>query len=170
MQQSQSTDTGLWWREIQHLFQGQARRMSNTYSKDPMPLGEGFNDSVRERAAGCLVGLYTVLWLVVDEAIGWCFRNLSHQPSGSNQYWIVCWLLFLFSCCHVQLFCNPTDWSPSVSSVHGILQARILKLNKKSGHFLLQGIFPTQESSLCLLYWQVDYPPVGSPYVLVVSS
>ena len=35
--------------------------MSNTYSKDPMPLGEGFNDSVRERAAGCLVGLYIVV-------------------------------------------------------------------------------------------------------------
>ena len=35
--------------------------MGNAYSKDPMPLGKGFNDSVRERAAGCLIGLYAVL-------------------------------------------------------------------------------------------------------------
>ena len=28
---------------------------------------------------------------------------------------------------HVQFFCNPTNWSPPGSSVHGIFQARILK-------------------------------------------
>ena len=82
----------------------------------------------------------------------------------------MCWLLFLFSCRHVQLFSDPTDCSPPGSSVHGILQARTLELNKKTGHFLLQGIFQIQESNLCLLYWQVDYPPVGSTYILVVNS
>ena len=43
------------------------------------------------------------------------------------------------------------------------------KNTRVSGHFLLQGIFPTQGSNLCLLRplpWQVDYLPlshVGSP-------
>ena len=35
--------------------------------------------------------------------------------------------------------CHPVDCSPPSSSVHGILQERILK---RVGHFLLQGIFP----------------------------
>ena len=47
------------------------------------------------------------------------------------------------------------DCSPPDSSVHGILQARILEC-----HFLFQGIFLTQGSNLCLLcllLWQVDF-------------
>ena len=43
--------------------------------------------------------------------------------------------------------CNPMDCSPPSSSVHGILQARILGC-----HSLLQGIFPTQESNPGLLH------------------
>ena len=39
-----------------------------------------------------------------------------------------------------QTLCDPMDCSPPGSSVHGILQARILECC----HFLLQGIFPTQ--------------------------
>ena len=30
-------------------------------------------------------------------------------------------------------------------------------------HFLLQGVFPTQGSDLCLLHWQVDSFTTGSP-------
>ena len=58
------------------------------------------------------------------------------------------------------------DCSPPGSFVHGILQARILEWAAIS---LLQGIFLTQGSSLCLLclfYWQVGtLPPVlpGKP-------
>ena len=47
------------------------------------------------------------------------------------------------------------DYSPLGSSVHGIIQARILKLGC---HALLQGIFLTQGSNLPLLHllqWQV---------------
>jgi len=46
------------------------------------------------------------------------------------------------------------DCSPPDSSVHGILQARILEWGC---HFLLQGIFLTQRLNphlLCLLHWQ----------------
>ena len=40
--------------------------------------------------------------------------------------------------------CDSMDYSPLGSSVHGILQARILE---RGCHALLQGIFPTQESN-----------------------
>ena len=43
---------------------------------------------------------------------------------------------------------DPVDWGPPGSSVHGISQARVLDW---VCHFLLQGIFPTQGSNLCLL-------------------
>ena len=47
-----------------------------------------------------------------------------------------------------------TPWSvPSGSSVHGILQARILEWLAISSS---RGIFPTQESKPCLLHWQED--------------
>ena len=52
---------------------------------------------------------------------------------------------------------------PPGSSVHGILQAKILEWGC---HALLQGIFLTQGSNLCLLHWQEDSLPLshqGSP-------
>ena len=51
--------------------------------------------------------------------------------------------------------CDPMDCSPLGSSVHRILQARVLEWGC---HALLQGIFQTQGSNLsllCLLHWQV---------------
>ena len=59
--------------------------------------------------------------------------------------------------------CDPMDCSPSGSSIHGILQARILEW---VCHFLLQGIFLTQESNPGLLHcrqmiYQLSYE--GSP-------
>ena len=53
--------------------------------------------------------------------------------------------------------CNPMDYSPPGSSVHGIL-ARILEwvaISFSGGvgcHFLLRGIFPTQGSNPGLLH------------------
>ena len=51
--------------------------------------------------------------------------------------------------------CDPMDYSPPGSFVHGILQAR----TGVGSHFLLQGIFLTQGSNphlLHLLHWQAD--------------
>ena len=45
--------------------------------------------------------------------------------------------------------CDPMDCSLQGSSLHGILQARILGVGC---HFLLQGIFPTQGLNLGLLH------------------
>ena len=42
--------------------------------------------------------------------------------------------------------CHPVDCSPPGSSVHGILRPRILEWLA-----ILQGIFPTQGSNLCLM-------------------
>ena len=68
----------------------------------------------------------------------------------------------------VSLFCNPMDCNLPGSFVHGKYFP-----GKHTGvvfHFLLQGIFPTQGSNLCLLcllYRQADSLPLshqGSPF------
>ena len=48
--------------------------------------------------------------------------------------------------------CDPIGCSPPGSSVHGILQARILENTGVGCHFLLQRIFLTQGSNLDLLH------------------
>ena len=58
--------------------------------------------------------------------------------------------------------CYPMGCHPQGSSVHGILQARILE----DCHALLQEIFPTQVSNprlLCLLHWQAGSSPLAPP-------
>ena len=74
-----------------------------------------------------------------------------------------------YMCAHAQsclTLCDPRDCSLPDSSVHGIFQARI----GMGCHFLLQGIFLTQESNPCLLsllHWQVDSLPfpLGNPFL-----
>ena len=67
---------------------------------------------------------------------------------------------------HVQLFCNPMDYSYPGSCPWDFP-------GKNTGvdcHFLLQGIFLVQELNLHLLHWQVDSLPLrrqGSPFVKV---
>ena len=59
--------------------------------------------------------------------------------------------------------CDPVNDSPPGSSVHGILQARILEW---SCHFFLQGIFLTQGLNPCLLnlkHWQEGSLPIAPP-------
>ena len=62
-----------------------------------------------------------------------------------------------------QILCDPMDCNLPGSSVHGILQARILEW---VAFFLLQGIFPTQGSKphlLNLLHWQIGSLPLVPP-------
>ena len=67
----------------------------------------------------------------------------------------------LVSYCSVAKSCltfrDPMDWSTPGSSVHGLLQAKILECC----HFLLQGIFTTQGSNPCLLHWQASSLPLN---------
>ena len=68
---------------------------------------------------------------------------LSHQGSP-RIVWSTCMVSCLQSCLTL---CNPKGCSLPGSSVHGILQVRILEFGC---HALLQGSFPTQGSNSCL--------------------
>ena len=78
-------------------------------------------------------------------------------------------ILILMLCMHAKshqscpTLCDPMDFSPPGSSVHGILQTRI---QGWGCHALLQRIFLTQELNpclLCLLHWQGDSLPLAPP-------
>ena len=80
------------------------------------------------------------------------------------------WLFMKLTCEHVKslqsclTLCDPMDWSPPGSSVHGILQARILEWVAIP---FSRGIFLTQGLSLGLLHCrQILYHLIhqGSPY------
>ena len=66
-------------------------------------------------------------------------------------------------------FCDPMDCSPQSSSVHGILQARILEwvvISFARGSSLIKG------SDLGLLHWQTDSLLLnhqGSPAVSLIK-
>ena len=60
---------------------------------------------------------------------------------GTSTFYFPSVLLLITESCPT--LCDPMDCSPPGSSVHGILQARILEWAVL--HFLLQAIFPTQE-------------------------
>ena len=66
--------------------------------------------------------------------------------------------------------CNPTDRSPPGSSVHGILQARILEWIAIPSIFLTPG---SNLRLLCLLYWQAgsfSLSHLGSPTYFLYFS
>ena len=66
--------------------------------------------------------------------------------------------------------CDPMDCSLPGSSIHGILQERILEW---VSIFFLQGIFLTQGSNSCLLHWQagsLPLAPPGKPRSLLYNS
>ena len=70
--------------------------------------------------------------------------------------------------------CDLMDCSPPGSSVHGILQARVL--DGVGSHAVLQGSFLTQGLNpclLCLLHWQAGSSPLeppGKPINLLVRT
>ena len=73
----------------------------------------------------------------------------------------LCWIL-----------CHPMDCSPPGSSVHGILQARILQwvaIPFSRGISLTQG---SHSSLLCFLHWQADSLPLchlGIPHTYIYT-
>ena len=89
--------------------------------------------------------------------------SLPAEPQGKPVYVYMCVFMYIRGCISMcirallSLFsqtklcltlCNPMDCSPPGSSVHGDFPG---KNPKVSCHCLLQGIFPTQGSNLCLL-------------------
>ena len=80
-------------------------------------------------------------------------------------------VVYVSGCMHVQshpTLCNHMDCSPPGSSVHGILQARILEWVAISSS---RGSSPIQGSNTCLLHllhWQADsLPLVASSFRLL---
>ena len=90
----------------------------------------------------------------------WLVFRLFREELGPSNYLI----LLLFSCSVVSDFCDPL----------GLWPTRLLcprdfpgKNTGVSCQSLLQGIFLTQGSNLCLLHWQADSLPLShqaSPY------
>ena len=85
----------------------------------------------------------------------------------------MCYLTFVL-CCDKLLqscptLCEPIDCSLPGSSVHGILQARILEraaISFSRGMFLTQGSNPCL---LCLLHWQAGFLPLV-PHLFVQNK
>ena len=108
----------------------------------------------------------------------WSFSSGSRHPSGCevdshcgfDLYFSNDCMLGIFSCaaCAKLLQLCPTLWDPMDcrppdSSVHGILQARILEWVAMPSS---RWIFPTQRSNPCLLrllHWQVGPLPLAPP-------
>ena len=85
-------------------------------------------------------------WAILESQAPW--SQPVHGAQGKNFCTVRAVCLIVQSC---RTLCKPMDCSPPGSSVHGILQARILE---NTVHFLLQEIFPTQGSNLGLLHYR----------------
>ena len=81
-------------------------------------------------------------------------QNERRKECSSNSDMLlvnVCMLCLVTPLCPA--LCDPMDYSPPGSSVHGDSPGK----NTGVGcHFFLQGIFPTRGLNLCLLHWQAD--------------
>ena len=91
------------------------------------------------------------------------------KSHGKKKYTVCC---CCHCCClsHIPLFCDPMDCSPPGSSVHGILQARILEW---VAIFISRGIFLTQRLNLYILHWQADSLPLshqGNSNILTIKE
>ena len=97
--------------------------------------------------------------MLVGKINSWSSQCNAHWRKSQNGHSVdLC--VHACSLSHVQL-CNPMDCSSPCSSVHKIFQARY---TGAGCHFLLQGIFLTQGSSLRLfhlLHWQADSLPLS---------
>ena len=104
-----------------------------------------------------------------------------HGEGTFSSYSIRVWFTLAKSLQSCPTLCDPMDYSPPGSSIHGILQARIRGLPCPP-----PGIFLTQGSNLCLLYcrhilyhWATEEDPrrvphlpessaFSAPYILLV--
>ena len=106
--------------------------------------------------------------LLLSEDVCVCVWHWGHwvdESKTGKRYYCFSYLIYYTHVCLVAQLCPTFLWP------HGLQPTRLLYPwnfpGKNTGvgcHFLLQGIFPTQRSNLCLLgllYWQVDSLPLG---------
>ena len=111
-------------------------------------------ERAREKGNICLICTYC------GQHHAWFFGNI-HLFNFQTKIWgevklsLLCVCAKLLQLCPT--LCDPMDCSPPGSSVHGILQARILEW------VALEGIFLTQGSNSCLLHWQAGSLPLAPP-------
>ena len=72
-------------------------------------------------------------------------KSVKLRDTKLTPYWPVCMLIAQLC----QTLCDPMDYNLPGSSIHGILQVRIIEW---VAHSLLQGIFPTHGLNLGLLH------------------
>ena len=118
------------------------------------------------RIVVCLQSKLCVIWsdfhLSMSKDLDWSW-NWCTSPGvdGSMCEWKAVGIIIAVVFTQLSpVLCHPLDCSPPVSFVHQILQA---KNTGSSCHFLLQRIFRTQGSILCLLHplhWQDDSSPL----------
>ena len=104
---------------------------------------------------------YLLCWL-------WSYHFFSNSPSCPSCLLKAELCLPEYSAClHAKslqsclTLCGPMDCSPPGSSVHGILQARILEWVAVSS--FRGSLGPSIPSLLCFLHWQVGYLPLAQP-------
>ena len=79
---------------------------------------------------------------------------------------------------HITLYCHYSVAKSCLTlPPHGLQTARLLcpwdfpgKNTEVGSHSLLQGIFPTQGSNPCFLYWQVGSLPLSNQKVLIIYT
>ena len=106
-------------------------------------------------------------WTFCNKVDVFYFFLLNSQSFSFGEVWKTWWnvVTVVWVVLSYLTLCQPLDCSPSGSSVHVILQARILEW--------VAGVFPTQESNQGLLYrrqilYQLNY--MGSPWWNVAAA
>ena len=74
--------------------------------------------------------------------------------------WHVCMQAKLLQSCLT--LCDPMDYSPPGSSVHGILQARVLEWVAMPSS--RESSLPRDQTHFCLVHWQVDSLSLSPPW------
>ena len=136
-----------------HSEVGKYKKQKQKHTLNPLPIVFLFTWSFRKTVWSPQVRVCT------HSNCGSAFRSCR-----SNHMLLITCVIVISSLSRVWL-CDPMDCSLPGSSVHGILQKRILGMGC---HFLPQGIFPTQGSNLHLLrcWWFFTAEPPGKPKYL----
>ena len=110
---------------------------------------------------------WSLAWRILSITLLACVAIVNLLNFSQSHWWKVyyfkghCVWLCAFSCLVVSDFFKPVDYSPPGSSCPWNCSGKNIRVGC---HFLLQGVFPAQESNmhlLCLLHWQVGSSPLS---------